>query len=94
MITCFYVIIISTTYNLGVRNVMKKDKGFELLYNNLSYRRRFIRTLWLIPIGIAVGIVITYISIIVSIFYWIWFIIATIKQLKDNYTMWKNQTNR
>ena len=72
---------------------MKKDKGFELLYNNLSYRRRFIRTLWLIPIGIAVGIVITYISIIVSIFYWIWFIIATIKQLKDNYTMWKNQTN-
>lgn len=73
---------------------MKKDKGFELLYNNLSYRRRFIRTLWLIPIGIAVGIVITYISIIVSIFYWIWFIIATIKQLKDNYTMWKNQTNR
>lgn len=73
---------------------MKKDKGFELLYNNLSYRRRLIRTLWLIPIGIAVGIVITYISIIVSIFYWIWFIIATIKQLKDNYTMWKNQTNR
>ena len=73
---------------------MKKDKGFELLYNNLSYRRRFIRTLWLIPIGIAGGIVITYISIIVSIFYWIWFIIATIKQLKDNYTMWKNQTNR
>lgn len=66
---------------------MKKDKEFRLLYNNLSYRRRFIRTLWLIPIGIAVGIVITYISIIVSIFYWIWFIIATIKQLKDNYTM-------
>lgn len=73
---------------------MKKDKGFELLYNNLSYRRRFIRTLWLIPIGIAVGIVITYISIIVSIFYWIWFIISTIKQLKDNYTMCKNQTNK
>lgn len=73
---------------------MKKDKGFELLYNNLSYRRRLIRTLWLIPIGIAVGIVITYISIIVSIFYWIWFIIATIKQLKDNYTMCKNQTNK
>ncbi|MCI6932356.1 MAG: hypothetical protein MR765_04425 [Tenericutes bacterium] len=73
---------------------MKKDKGFELLYNNLSYRRRLIRTLWLIPIGIAVGIVITYISIIVSIFYWIWFIISTIKQLKDNYTMCKNQTNK
>ena len=25
------------------------DKGFELLYYKLSYRRRFIRTLWLTP---------------------------------------------
>lgn len=72
----------------------KVDKGFELLHENLSYRRKFIRTLWLIPIGIVVGIVITYISIIVSIFYWIWFIIVAIKQLKDNYTMWKNETNK
>lgn len=71
---------------------MKKDKGFELLYENLSYRRRFIRTLWLIPIGIVIGIVITYICIIVSIFYWIWFIIVAIKQLKENYTTWKNET--
>mgnify|MGYP000188865402 FL=1 len=72
----------------------KVDKGFELYYGNLSYRRKFIRTLWLISIGIVVGIVITYISIIVSIFYWIWFIIVAIKQLKDNYTMWKNETNK
>ena len=27
----------------------KVDKGFELAYDKLSYRRRFIRTLWLIP---------------------------------------------
>lgn len=27
----------------------KIDKGFELIYARLSYRRRFIRTLWLIP---------------------------------------------
>lgn len=73
---------------------MKKDKEFGLLYNNLSYRRRLIRTLWLIPIGIIVGIVIAYISIIVSIFYWIWFIIVSIKQLKYNYTMWKNEANK
>lgn len=76
---------------------MKKDKvnkGFELNYENLSYRRRFIRTLWLIPIGIIVGIVITHISIIVSLFYWIWFIIAAIKQLKDNYNRWKNETDK
>lgn len=72
----------------------KVDKGFELFYKNLTYRRKFIRTLWLIPIGILVGIVVTYISIIVSIFYWIWFIIATIKQLKDNYTMGKAEANK
>lgn len=87
-----------TNYNLGAKlSNMKKekiDKGFELLYENLSYRRKFIRTLWLIPIGIVIGIVITYISIIVSIFYWIWFIIVAIKQLKYNYTMWKNETNK
>jgi len=28
---------------------MKKDKGFELIYWNLSYRRKFIRTLWMTP---------------------------------------------
>lgn len=72
----------------------KVDKGFELLYDNLSYRRKFIRTLWLIPIGIAVGIVITYISIIISLFYWLIFIINAVKQLKDNYTMWKKETNK
>lgn len=69
----------------------KVDKGFELFYDNLSYRRKFIRTLWLIPIGIVVGIIIAYISIIVSLFYWLWFIIATINQLKNNYTLWKMQ---
>lgn len=72
----------------------KVDKGFELLYDNLSYRRKFIRTLWLIPIGIAFGIVITYNSIIVSLFYWLIFIINAVKQLKDNYTMWKKETNK
>lgn len=72
----------------------KGDKGFELLYDNLSYRRKFIRTILLIPIGIVVGIVITYISIIVSIFYWVWFTTSAIKQLKDNYTLWKKETKK
>lgn len=72
----------------------KVDKGFELFYDNLSYRRKFIRTIWLILIGIIVGIIITYISIIVSIFYWLIFIISAVKQLKYNYTMWKKETNK
>lgn len=72
----------------------KVDKGFELLYENLSYRRKFIRTLWLIPIGIVVGILITYMNVIASLFYWLMFIINAVKQLKDNYTKWKNETNK
>jgi len=31
---------------------MKKDKGFEICYRNLSYRRKFIRTLWITPFAI------------------------------------------
>ena len=73
---------------------MKKDKGFELSYHNLSYRRKFIRTIWLIPFGVVVGIVITYINIIVSLFYWLLFIILGVKQVKYNYTMWKKETNK
>lgn len=67
----------------------KVDKGFKLLYDSLSYRRKFIRILWLIPLGIVVDIIVTYISIITSLFYWLWFIISAIKQLKYNYAMWK-----
>lgn len=73
---------------------MKKDKGFELLYDNLSYRRKLIRTIWLIPIGIIVGIIITYISIITSLFYWLIFVINAVKQVKDNYTMWKKEIDK
>lgn len=32
----------------------KIDKGFELAYYKLSYRRRLIRTLWMIPWAILV----------------------------------------
>jgi len=69
----------------------KVDKGFELFYNNLSYRRKFIRTIWMILIGIIVGILITSISIIISLLYWIQFTIVGIKQLKYNYMMWKTE---
>ena len=32
----------------------KVDKGIELCYWKLSYRRKFIRTLWMIPIAIVI----------------------------------------
>lgn len=43
---------------------------------------------------IPIGIVISYISIIVSTFYSVWFTINIIKQLKDNYTLWKKQKDK
>lgn len=41
-------------HNLWKGDYMNKvDKGFELVYWKLSYRRKFIRTLWTIPWTIA-----------------------------------------
>ena len=30
------------------------DKGFELLYANLSHRRKFIRTIWITVFGVII----------------------------------------
>ena len=35
------------------KTMNKVDKGFELVYWKLSYRRKFIRTLWMIPWAIV-----------------------------------------
>ncbi len=71
----------------------KVDKGFELFYDNLSYRRKYIRTIWMILIGIGVGFLITMINVVISLLYWIPFIIVGIKQLKYNYIMWRKEKN-
>lgn len=34
------------------KNNEKTDKGFVFLYSNLSYRRKLIRTIWMIPVMI------------------------------------------
>ncbi len=72
----------------------KVDKGFEIFYNKLSYRRKCIRTICLIPLGIIVGIIITNINVIVSLFYWFLLILTEVNQLKYNYIMWKKEINK
>ncbi len=72
----------------------KVDKGFEIFYDKLSYRRKYIRTIWMILIGIGVGVLITSINIIVSLLYWLPLIIIAIKQLRYNYIMWKKEENK
>jgi hypothetical protein len=69
----------------------KVDKGFQLIYWKLSYRRKFIRTLWTIPIFvISIGIIIflgngIFMSRVMPLILIILFII----QLIYNYIKWK-----
>ncbi|MDD3794761.1 MAG: hypothetical protein PHE06_02085 [Lachnospiraceae bacterium] len=72
------------------------DKGFEVFYKNLSNRRKFIRTIWIMLIGI---LVFTFVLLtvedkgfvlvlgILSLFVGIW-------QLFTTYHKWKNEDKR
>lgn len=50
-ITMFFVILFLEIKDHKAEE--KKDKGFALPYWKLSYRRRFFRTLWFVPILVA-----------------------------------------
>lgn len=72
----------------------KVDKGIEICYWKLSYRRKLIRTLWMIPVWIMINIVIckefpaySYARIIGVILFLPVFI-----QAAYNYKKWKNET--
>lgn len=72
----------------------KVDKGVEFCYWKLSYRRKLIRTLWMIPVLIMINIVIykefpaySYARIIGVILFLPVFIRAAY-----NYKKWKNET--
>ena len=73
----------------------KVDKGFELLYFNLSYRRKFIRTLWMIPWMILVLIYLygLGISMYILIPTTLVFAIAEYIQATYNYKKWKEELN-
>lgn len=43
------VIVVNLVMKYFLKDKKKKDKGFVLFYQRLSYRRRFIRALWGIP---------------------------------------------
>ena len=71
----------------------KVDKGIELCYWKLSYRRKFIRTLWLILIGIII-IVGFYKEFDINIFTGIIEIVifsVILMQAFYNYKKWKNE---
>ena len=75
-------------------NDEKVDKGFELSYYKLSYRRRFIRTLWMIPWAILAlfwlqWLGYQYTLVIVGII----FAVVGFVQAFHNYKLWKKEEN-
>ncbi|MDO4337871.1 MAG: hypothetical protein Q4C91_07255 [Eubacteriales bacterium] len=71
----------------------KTDKGIEVCYWKLSYRRKFIRTLWFIPVSIIIIIAFykqsqsyTFAGIIGAMLF-----ILTFVQAIYNYKKWKNE---
>lgn len=70
----------------------KVDKGFELIYWKLSYRRKFIRTIWMTPF-VALAIFFLFYfhkSLLVSFILTITLIIVYVIQLLYTYHKWKN----
>ncbi|MBD7910564.1 hypothetical protein [Clostridium cibarium] len=71
----------------------KVDKGFEALYFNLSYRRKFKRTLWTLPFVIVMLLFILLSggnisrNLLISAFV----IIGVLVQLIYTYLMWKRE---
>lgn len=88
LITLFVVIILSIIY----KGKDKVDKGFKLNYFKLSYRRKMIRTIILIPINILLLIFIyeyTDWSMVVTVILGLLLLITVLVQLIYNFNMWK-----
>ena len=76
-------------------NDEKIDIGFELVYWNLSYRRKFIRSLWITPFLIFVIILgwVTWESALVAAIFTILGLDILITQVIYNYKRWKDTDN-
>lgn len=84
-------LIINAILSVFFKNKEKKDDGFEFSYFKLSYRRKMIRTLWMLPL-VAISLMAIYWfadlnfykNLVISIFS---FIILLI-QFSYNYHKW------
>ena len=74
----------------------KVDKGFELNYYNLSYRRKFIRTLWMIPwlILAICGMCLVKAPIFIIIPVAVILVIILFIQAVHNYKKWKEDIDK
>ena len=90
------IIGLSLSFFLARRYDMseKVDKGIEFCYWKLSYRRKFIRTLWMIPIAIVIIFYFhtTFQSILQTCLVATLLAIMLLIQAIYNYRKWKNET--
>ena len=78
---------------------MKKgnvDKGFEINYYNLSYRRKFIRTLWMIPFMILTICLMVWMGapLFITIPVAVIFAVTGFIQAFHNYKKWQEETDK
>lgn len=84
-------------HNLWKGDYMNKvDKGFELVYWKLSYRRKFIRTLWMIPWAITSLVFIQIVGEIYkyTIFAGIIYLVVLPIQAIYNYKKWMKEETK
>lgn len=76
-------------------NSVQIDKGFELIYWKLSYRRKFIRTLWMIPFAILAVILVWEVwkSVLTTLILAIVIMGVGLVQAIYNYKKWKDTDN-
>ena len=77
-------------------NDEKIDKGIEICYWKLSYRRKFIRTLWLIPIEILLVFCFhtAFQSTIWTFLVAVGFVMMLLVQAVYNYKQWKKEDEK
>ena len=90
VIVSIIVLVTSIFYMRRYEMSEKVDKGFELCYWKLSYRRKLIRTLWTIPAEIIVVMVCYKVESDIEAGVWgVILFLLTFVQAAYNYVMWK-----
>ena len=88
------VIVVNIVMKFILKDKKKKDKGFVLFYQRLSYRRRFIRALWGIPFMLLMYFFIYQLDVFTEIQLQLIAVVFVLTVLFDagyNYYRWKKQ---
>ena len=87
------VLITTLVLSMYYRKKPKVDKGFKFAYHALSYRRKFLHTIYSIPIYIISLVIIFWVEGFTNffIFFTLFFIILFGIQTSYNYIKWKKE---